>query len=103
MIFIETPVFTKQVLQLLSDERHRQLQRHLAAYPDAGAMIQGTGGLRKLRWAPEGQGKRGGVRVIYYWRQSMDQILMLLLYGKSEKDDLTPAEKKALARTIEQW
>ncbi len=103
MVFIETPVFTRQVQSLLDDERYRQLQAKLAVRPEAGALIQGTGGLRKLRWAPHGQGKRGGVRVIYYWRDSMDQILMLLLYGKSDKDDLAPVEKKLLARLVEQW
>ncbi len=67
MIIIETPIFTKQVLSILSDDDYRLLQQVLLERPDAGNVIPGSGGLRKLRWAVEGRGKRGGVRVIYYW------------------------------------
>jgi len=69
MVIVETSVFTRQVLDLLSDEEYRKLQIELANYPDAGAVIKGSGGLRKMRWKAKGRGKRGGVRVIYHWQR----------------------------------
>ena len=66
MVFIESAVFTRQVRELLTDEEYGDLQWHLALHPKAGAAIQDTGGLRKVRWASDGSGKRGGVRVIYF-------------------------------------
>ena len=72
MEFLETPVFTKQVWDLFSDDEYRELQAHLVQHPDVGAIIQESGGLRKIRWAVKGQGKRGGVRVIYYWVVTQD-------------------------------
>src|SRR5687768_5114165 len=100
MIFIETPVFTADVKSLLPDDRYTELQLALAARPMAGDLIPGTGGLRKIRWALPGQGKRGGARVIYYWRVSQSQILMLAIYGKGTKDDLTATEKRLLQRIV---
>jgi hypothetical protein len=102
VIFIETTVFTRQVLSLLADEEYRELQLFLAGRPDAGAVIKGSGGLRKVRWAMEGRGKRGGVRVIYFWAVEREQLLMLLMYPKSERDDLTPGQVKTLRRIIEE-
>jgi hypothetical protein len=67
MVIVETPIFTRQVTQLLSVESYRQLQSALLDDPARGKTIPGTGGLRKLRWALGGRGKRGGVRIIYYW------------------------------------
>ena len=66
MVFIETSVFTRQVQELLTDEEYRQLQIVLLVHPDVGDLIQGSGGLRKMRWSAKGHGKRGGSRVIYY-------------------------------------
>jgi hypothetical protein len=66
MVFIESPVFTRQLKELLSDESYAELQWFLAALPNAGDVIQGTGGLRKVRWTVHGRGKRGGVRVIIF-------------------------------------
>jgi mRNA-degrading endonuclease RelE of RelBE toxin-antitoxin system len=66
MLFIESPIFTEDVRELLSDEEYSALQQFLAVQPDAGDMISGTGGLRKVRWSTPGRGKRGGARVIYY-------------------------------------
>jgi mRNA-degrading endonuclease RelE of RelBE toxin-antitoxin system len=102
MVIKETSVFTKQVRSLLDAESYRLLQLRLVADPDAGALIRGTGGLRKIRWQGSGRGKRGGVRVIYYWATNDDVILMLLMYSKSEKDDLTPEQKKVLASIVEE-
>ncbi|MGH2373662.1 MAG: hypothetical protein ACRDIC_09345 [bacterium] len=70
----------------------------LASRPTAGSLIKGSGGLRKIRWAIEGRGKRGGVRVIYYWAATYRRLLMLLIYSKSEHDDLRPEQLRALLR-----
>jgi hypothetical protein len=102
MIFVETRAFTRQVMGLLSDAEYRRLQEHLTVQPDTGAMIKGTGGIRKLRWAGAGQGKRGGVRVIYYWAMGKGRILLLFMYPKGERDDLSSAERKILRRIVEQ-
>ncbi len=74
MIIVETPIFTKQVLDTLSGDDYRLFPRTLLEHPDAGTRIPGSGGLRKLRWSAEGRGKRGGVRVIYYWFTARDTI-----------------------------
>ena len=70
MIFIETSKFTKLLSDYLSDDEYRMLQWHLQEKPDSGDIVRGSGGVRKVRWAPEGKGKSGGVRVIYYWKKS---------------------------------
>ena len=103
MIFIESPVFTRQVQELLLDDDYAEFQQYLAAHPDAGDVIQGTGGLRKIRWSVEGRGKRGGVRVIYFHVNALAQLRMLLIYRKGVKDDLTAAEKKILRSLNENW
>ena len=103
MVFIESPVFTRQVMELLSDEAYSELQQCLAARPRLGDVIPGTGGLRKVRWFVEGGGKRGGVRVIYFHVAAQAQCRMLLIYRKGVKDDLSAAEKKLLRRLNEDW
>ena len=100
MVIIETSIFTRQVRDLLSDEEYRDLQIALVNRPHAGSVIVGSGGLRKVRWAVKGRGKRGGVRVIYYWAIASDQLLMLLTYSKSERDDLTPDQLKTLKKIV---
>lgn len=103
MVFIESAVFTRQVTELLTDESYAELQQCLAARPQMGDVIQGTGGLRKVRWAAQGSGKRGGVRVIYYHVSAVSQCRMLLAYRKGVKDDLSAAEKKTLRNLNENW
>jgi len=103
MVLIESAVFTRQVRELLTDEECAGLQWHLALYPKAGEVIQGTGGLRKVRWTGGGRGKRGGTRVIYFHVASRDQIRLLLIYRKGVKDDLSAAEKKILRKLNEDW
>jgi hypothetical protein len=102
MRFVETPVFTAAVTSLLSDEEYRQLQLALLIRPEQGALIRGSGGLRKLRWGARGRGKRGGVRVIYYWHAGEQFLYMLLIYAKSEQDDLTPAQLRVLRRLVQE-
>jgi hypothetical protein len=101
MEFIETSVFTRQVTSLLTDEEYGQLQLALSAHPTAGTIIPKSGGLRKIRWSMSGHGKRGGVRAIYYWVVAEDKILMLFMYSKSRKDDLTPQQLKVLREVVE--
>lgn len=103
MIFIETSIFTESLVELLSDEEYAKLQKYLAMNPLAGDVIQQTGGLRKVRWASTGKGKRGGVRIIYYHVTVDAQIRLLLIYKKGIKDDLTPAQKKILRQLNERW
>lgn len=100
MVFVETPTFTKRVLSLLDDDEYRELQSHLAEYPGVGKVIPGAGGLRKLRWAGSGRGKRGGLRLIYYWWVPRDRIAMLFIYRKTEQDDLTSEQVKLLRRAL---
>jgi len=102
MVIIETSIFTRQVQELLSDEEYRELQIALVQRPAAGAVMAGSGGLRKLRWATKGKGKRGGSRVIYYWAVTQDQLLMLFIYRKSEQEDLTREQLKTLKKIIEE-
>ena len=85
MIIKETSVFTRRIKKLLDDESYRLLQLQLVVDPLCGVPMPGTGGLRKLRWSSAGRGRRGGVRVIYYWMAEHETLLMLLLYGKSEQ------------------
>jgi len=93
--FIETPTFTRQIQSIATDEELKELQRILIAQPDKGDLIQGTGGLRKIRMALRQQGKQGGARVIYFLATA-EVIYLILAYPKSVKDSLTSAEKAAL-------
>jgi hypothetical protein len=101
VVFVETPIFTKRVLYLMDDEAYSTLQTHLARHPDAGKVIPGSGGMRKIRWAGGGHGKRGGLRLIYYWWVAKDRISMLLAYPKSEQDDLSADQVKQLRKALE--
>ena len=89
--------------ELLTDEGYAGLRWHLALYPKAGEVIQNTGGLRKVRWSSGGGGKRGGVRVIYFYAVSQNQVRLLLIYRKGVKDDLSAVEKKVLRKLNENW
>lgn len=100
MWFIETPVFTREIEKLLSAEEYRLLQLALLFRPEQGSVIPGTGGLRKLRWMLRGSGKRGGLRVVYYWQKDEMAIYMLLIYRKSQQEDLTSDQIKLLKRLI---
>jgi mRNA-degrading endonuclease RelE of RelBE toxin-antitoxin system len=100
-VFRETSVFSRQIIGLLSDDELNALQWALMAAPESGDLIRGSGGLRKLRWAGSGRGKRGGLRVIYYWHVPGSTILLLLAYPKNEQDNLSPAHLKLLKSIIE--
>lgn len=102
MVFIETPLFTKLITDLLPDDNYRLLQQTILIRPEAGNLIRGGGGLRKMRWNLPGRGKRGGLRIIYYWDVSEDMIYMLLPYQKSKQKNLTPAQLKLLRSLIKE-
>jgi hypothetical protein len=103
VVFVETPIFTVDVVSLLTDDEYAGFQEFLAANPRAGNVIQQTGGLRKLRWGAKGSGKRGGVRIIYFHRASGHEIRLLLIYRKGVKDDLSSREKGILRKLNEGW
>ena len=86
--FVETKLFTRLVQQYLSDEEYSRLQQELATNPEAGSMVPGSGGIRKLRWGVAGRGKRGGLRVIYFLRRRSGQTWMLTLYPKNVAEDI---------------
>lgn len=102
MEFFESRVFTGLLPQYLEDEEYRQLQSLLMDNPEGGAVMPGTGGFRKIRFSDRrrGKGKRGGLRVIYYFFPDSQQIWFVTLYSKDEMEDLNAAEKKAMREMI---
>ncbi len=100
MIFVEAGAFSRGRVELLSDAEFRDFQIALLIDPERGAVVPETGGLRKLRWAGSGRGRRGGLRIIYFHLASEDLILLLLLYPKNQQDDLTPGQKRILHELV---
>ena len=103
LAFLETPLFTRLLGDHLADESYRKLQRALMENPEMGDVMPGTGGFRKVRWedARRGKGKRGGLRVIYYYLSADHQVWFFTLYDKDEAADLTTEEKKVLKKAIQ--
>lgn len=102
MLFIETSIFTQEIKKLLPDDEYRQLQELLLLRPKAGNLIKGSGGLRKIRWNAPGMGKRGGLRLIYYWNPP-DTIYMLFPYQKNQQENVTPEQLKILKGLVKEW
>ncbi len=104
MEIVEAPAFTRYLYDYIDEEQYLALQMELVRNPEAGDVMPGTGGFRKMRWSdPErGKGRRGGLRVIYYYFERDQQIWLMTLYGKNEASDLSSAEKKALKAAIEE-
>lgn len=100
MRFIETPVFTWAIVGLLDDDEYQMLQLALLERPDRGAVIRGSGGLRKLRWSLAAKGKRGGLRLIYYWHETSESFYMLYAYPKNAQEDLTAQQLRVLSRLV---
>ncbi|MFQ5900309.1 MAG: type II toxin-antitoxin system RelE/ParE family toxin [Thermodesulfobacteriota bacterium] len=100
MIFIETTIFTKLIEKYLTDDEYSGLQGLLLEHPETGKVIPGSGGVRKIRWAKQGRGKRGGIRVIYYLKKHDNETWMLTVYGKSEKSNIPTHILKKIAEEI---
>jgi len=99
--FIEAPSFTRILSGYLDDEAYTALQWALVLHPESGSVVPGSGGVRKMRWAGSGRGKRGGLRVIYYWRNHASEIWMLTLYAKSEAENIPSHTLRAIKEAIE--
>ena len=102
MRFIETPIFTEDVERELSAEEYRQLQIALLLRPTQGALMKGSGGLRKVRWGRPGMGKRGGLRTIYFWEARFETFYMLMVYRKNNQEELTPKQVATLQRLVKE-
>jgi len=100
MVFYETAIFTAQIVSLLSDESYRELQNQIVANPEAGDLIPGSQGLRKIRWKVEGRGKRGGMRAIYYL-VTRSEVFMIFAYQKNEQENLTPEQTRRLRQLVD--
>ena len=97
---VETEPFQRKVSRLLTEDEKTELVTYLAACPNSGVLIQGTGGIRKLRWARSGRGKSGGVRVIYYFHNAKMPLYLLTLFDKNEKPNLSKAERNVLSKAV---
>ncbi len=101
MVFIETSIFTKLLPKYMRDEEYRLFQLYLMENPDKGNVIVASGGVRKVRWAINNKGKSGGIRVIYFWKDNVDEIWLLTLYGKNERDTIPAHILKQIAQEIQ--
>jgi hypothetical protein len=99
--FIETKLFTRLVRQHLSDDEYRELQTLLIEQPEAGTVVRGSGGVRKLRWRAPGRGKRGGYRVIYFAKTEERVLWMLTLYPKNVRDDIPAHVLRQIRNEVE--
>jgi mRNA-degrading endonuclease RelE of RelBE toxin-antitoxin system len=99
--FIEAPIFSRLVYDYLTEDEYAALQWALTINPESGRLIPGSGGLRKLRWAGKGKGKRGGLRIIYYWQSNDGEIWLLTLYAKNEAENIPRHILKLLREEIE--
>lgn len=97
-----TSNYERAIRKLLSDDARRAMEAAIVTAPDSAPVIRGTGGIRKLRWAGSGRGKRGGIRAVYYWQAGAGAgaIYMLTVYAKADRDDLTAADTRALSRLV---
>ncbi|WP_348767232.1 type II toxin-antitoxin system RelE/ParE family toxin [uncultured Salinisphaera sp.] len=96
----ETPEFSRKIRKLIGDADYQALISYLAEHPKAGDLMRGTGGMRKLRWARDGSGKSGGVRVVYYFHDEHIPLYLLTIFGKNEKTNISQAERNALAQLV---
>jgi hypothetical protein len=100
MRFVETPIFTRIISELLDDDHYHALQLALLLRPKVGPVIPRSGGLRKLRWSVAGAGKRGGMRLIYFWDERSETVYMLYAFRKNAQEDLTADQLRVLARLV---
>jgi len=100
--FIETPIFTKQILQLIDDDSYKEFQNELFQNPEMGKLIKGGGGIRKIRWTLPNKGKSGGIRVIYFYKKVKNNIFLLYAYPKNAADSLSDKQVAQLARLVKE-
>jgi hypothetical protein len=96
----ETAPFQKKIANLLSIDEKADLVTYLAEYPSSGVLVQGTGGIRKLRWSRSGSDKSGGIRIIYYYHSEIMPLYLLAAFGKNEKANISAEEKSLLAKSV---
>jgi hypothetical protein len=101
MVLFESPVFSRYRDAYLTDDEYLRLQLALISQPTSGNIVPGSGGLRKLRWRGSGRGKRGGIRIIYYYIAADEQIYLLTVYAKAEMKDLTRDQIQTLRKLVE--
>jgi hypothetical protein len=101
MTVAEMPEYIRRAEKLLTEGERRDVVDYLASHPKAGDLIQGTGGIRKLRWGRAGQGKSGGVRIIYYFHSEVMPLYLLTLFAKNERSNLSKAECNELAKLVD--
>lgn len=95
-----TQTYERAIRKLLAEDARAEMEAAIVATPEAAPIIRGTGGIRKLRWAGSGRGKRGGIRAIYFWHTGPGAIYMLTAYAKADRDDLSPTDRRALMRVV---
>ena len=100
MEIFTTRTYERAVRKLISAGARREMETTIAADPTAAAVIPETGGIRKLRWSGSGRGKRGGIRTIYFYNAGPGAIYLLTVYAKSDREDLTPDDKKAWSKVV---
>ena len=101
MEYIESPLFSRLIGTYLKDDEYAALQWDLTLHPEKGDLIQGSGGLRKVRWLGKGRGKRGGVRIIYYYKNQVGQIWLLTIYAKNEYENIPLSILKKIKKELE--
>lgn len=102
-VFVESSIFEKYRSQYIDDDDYRMFQAGLMTNPKCGDVIKGTGGLRKVRFSCQRKGKRGGLRIIYYFLDERSHFYLLTIYRKNEMSDLTAEQKKQLKVFVEEW
>jgi len=100
---VVTNRYERDVKRLLSADQRAAMEGSIASAPEAHPVVAGTGGVRKARWGRQGKGKRGGVRAIYYYAPAREVVLMVTAYAKSEKEDLSHAEKECIRKSVENF
>lgn len=96
----QTPEFLRKIRRLISDAENQALIAYLAEHPKAGDLMRGTGGVRKLRWARDGSGKSGGVRVVYYFHDERLPLYLLTVFGKNARSNISDAQRNELASLV---
>ena len=97
---VETPLFTRQADSIWDEEEREAFIDFIARHPESGDVIPDTGGVRKVRWSRAGMGKRGGVRVIYFFHHPARPLYLLMAYAKARRENLTPDDKRAVQRLV---